>query len=73
MLMDAMSKTAEQVCGLQRVVTGNRCEVIGCYEMAIWMVSYGSKLHHWCARHTRVNMREPSLWTEKRQSPARKS
>ena len=44
--------------GIQRLVTGARCELPGCYEMALWLISYGTKTLHYCAIHTRATMRE---------------
>ncbi len=43
-------------CGLQRMVTGGRCDVAGCYETAFWLVVYGPKTAHLCTKHTRARM-----------------
>ncbi len=59
-----MQSSTEQV-GLQRLVTGNRCEVQECYEMALWLVSFKSETSHWCAKHTRANMRDSARWEQK--------
>jgi hypothetical protein len=53
-----------QQTGLQRVITGNRCEVQGCYQMALWLISYGAETSHLCAKHTRTAMRSPNFSRE---------
>jgi hypothetical protein len=58
-----MQSRAQQT-GIQRVVTGNRCEVQGCYEMALWLVSYRDDTSHLCAKHTRSAMRSPNFSQE---------
>jgi hypothetical protein len=52
---------------LKRLDTGSRCDVRGCYEMAMWVISFGGKNYHWCAKHTRKNMRHSERW---RRDPA---
>ncbi len=47
---------------LERMVTGERCEVKGCYENAIWLVSLNDDAFHWCPRHTKMRMRDASRW-----------
>ncbi len=54
------SSTAEQ--GLRRLVTGNRCDVQRCYEMALWLLSDGDESLHLCAKHIRISMRDPTRW-----------
>lgn len=54
-----------QLTGLQRVVTGNRCEVQGCYQMALWLVTCKEETSHLCGKHTRSSMRNISLWSGK--------
>jgi hypothetical protein len=59
-------KSATSQTGLQRLVTGRRCEVQGCYNMALWLVLFESEASHWCSKHTRIFMRDASLWKRKR-------
>ena len=47
---------------LERLITGGRCEVEGCYEMAVWLVSFNEEAAHWCPKHTRINMRDVGQW-----------
>jgi hypothetical protein len=47
---------------LKRLVTGYRCETDGCFEMALWLVSLGGKNFHWCAKHTKIGMRDQGRW-----------
>jgi len=49
---------------IERLVTGDRCEVKGCYELAIWLISFNDETTHWCARHTRTRMRDVNHWSE---------
>ena len=58
---DALTKpmrTATTQGIVQRLVTGNRCELQGCYEMAFWLVTFGSDTSHRCPKHTREYMRD---------------
>jgi len=50
---------------IQRMVTGNRCEEQRCCEMALWLVTYNGATSHWCAKHTRMFMRNRSVWGKK--------
>jgi ribosomal protein L16/L10AE len=50
-----MQREAAQL-SLQRLVTGGRCEVPACYELALWLVVCGPSIVHLCAKHTRVRM-----------------
>jgi hypothetical protein len=59
-------RSATSQAGLQRLVTGHRCEVQGCYRMALWLVSFESETSHWCSKHTRVFMRDVSFWERKK-------
>jgi hypothetical protein len=61
--MSMRSKTWH--AGLQRVITGNRCEVQGCYEMALWLVTFKDENSHLCGKHTRSCMRNMSFWNER--------
>jgi hypothetical protein len=45
--------------GLLRLVTGNNCEAQGCIELAVWRLSFKGDTSHFCAKHTRVQMRDP--------------
>jgi hypothetical protein len=56
-----MSTSAAQAI-LERVVTGERCDVFGCYELAVWLVCYGKETSHWCPKHTRIQMRDSGRW-----------
>jgi hypothetical protein len=47
---------------LERLVTGDRCEAKGCYELAVWLVSFNDESSHWCSKHTRMQMRNGSIW-----------
>jgi len=49
---------------IERLVTGDGCEVKGCYELAIWLVSFNDETAHWCARHTRMMMRDVNHWSD---------
>ncbi len=51
--------------GLQRLVTGNRCEVQGCYEVALWLLRNKDATKHLCAKHTRSSMRSMSITRDK--------
>lgn len=51
--------------GIQRLVTGNRCEAGGCFEMAIWLVRWKASSSHWCAKHTIAKMCDASSWDQK--------
>jgi hypothetical protein len=48
--------------GLRRLVTGNKCECMGCYETASWLVISGNQAHHLCCKHTRQEMRDSTKW-----------
>jgi hypothetical protein len=60
-----MRSTMSQA-GLRRLVTGHECEVQGCREMALWLVSFESETSHWCSKHTRIFMRDATLWRKKK-------
>ncbi|HUK80779.1 MAG TPA: hypothetical protein VLU91_08990 [Nitrososphaerales archaeon] len=47
---------------IERLVTGTRCEVKGCYELADWLVSCNDKVFHWCPKHTIMKMRDRDIW-----------
>jgi len=47
---------------LRRLVTGTRCQVQGCYEIAFWMVRSDDEESHLCAKHTRISMRDSARW-----------
>ncbi|HXW37008.1 MAG TPA: hypothetical protein VEJ36_03785 [Nitrososphaerales archaeon] len=59
-------KTTTQV---QKLVTGFRCEELGCYEMAFWYVTAGQSSFHWCSKHTNKRMKDSQFW-ESRIPPA---
>ena len=50
-------RSSTSQAGIQRMVTGNRCEEQRCGEIALWLVTYNGKTSHWCAKHTRMFMR----------------
>ncbi len=54
------SSTAQAV--LERLVTGASCEAVGCYGLAVWLVSFNDEASHWCSKHTRMQMRSQSRW-----------
>jgi hypothetical protein len=65
-----MQSSASQAT-LARSVTGCKCDVQGCYDIALWKVSRGDESFHWCAKHTRVSMRDAERWNRVRaQAPA---
>ncbi len=47
---------------IERLVNGYPCEVKGCYDLAVWLVSFDEETSHWCSKHTRLSMRETSRW-----------
>jgi len=49
---------------LERSVTGERCEAKGCYELAVWLVSFNDKSSRWCAKHTRLKMLDANHWED---------
>jgi len=49
---------------LERLITGERCEVEGCYDLAVWLVSFDDEASHWCSKHTRIKMRDASHWSD---------
>jgi hypothetical protein len=49
---------------VDRLVTGERCEEKGCYELAVWLVSFNDEASHWCSRHTRMKMRDVNHWND---------
>jgi len=56
------SSTTQAV--LERMVTGDRCEAKGCYELAVWLVAFNGTVAHWCPRHTRAQMRDERRWSD---------
>lgn len=55
---------------ITRMVTGYKCEVPGCHRTAVWLVALKSQTYHWCSIHTRLFMKDPSLWSDrKRRNP----
>jgi hypothetical protein len=49
---------------VQRLVTGNRCEELKCYEMALWYVQFESGTFHWCPRHLILRMEDKEFWEQ---------
>lgn len=47
---------------LERLITGERCDEKGCYDIAIWLVSFDQNAFHWCVKHTRSEMRDKERW-----------
>jgi len=56
------SRTSQAL--LERLITGERCEVKGCYELAVWLVSFNDEEAHWCSRHTITRMRDANYWSD---------
>jgi hypothetical protein len=54
--------------GITRLDTGEKCDVPGCREMALWVVSYKSQTSHWCVKHTRIFMRDVGTCTREKES-----
>ncbi len=54
-----------QAFGMQRLVTGFRCEKNSCTEQAEWFISMGVHSYHWCAKHTVSRMEEKRFWQQK--------
>ena len=52
-------RSSMEETGLLRLVTGNNCEAQGCIELAVWRLSFKGDTSHFCAKHTRVQMRDP--------------
>ena len=59
-----MRSTTSQ-SGIHRIDTGNRCEEQGCYEIALWLVTFNGTTSHWCAKHTRIFMRDKKVWRKR--------
>jgi len=47
---------------MQRLQSGGRCEEVGCYKEAEWLVNFGEVSFHWCPKHTMKHMRDRSFW-----------
>ena len=47
---------------VQRLITGYRCEVLGCHEQAAWYVSTANNSYHWCVKDTVTHMEEKEFW-----------
>jgi len=56
--MDGSSAPA----ALRRLDSMTRCDVQGCYDMAVWLISFNGKDYRWCTKHTRKKMREAQRW-----------
>jgi hypothetical protein len=56
------SRTTEAM--LERLVTGDRCEAHGCYELAVWLVGFNDETSHWCPKHARMRMRDLNRWKD---------
>ncbi len=55
-------RTSIEKGALERRVTGQKCEVSGCYGLATWLITFDGDTSHWCSKHTRIRMREPGRW-----------
>ncbi len=49
---------------LERLDTGDSCEVKGCYELGVWLVSFNGESSHLCSKHTRMQMRNTGRWAD---------
>ena len=49
---------------LEKLVTGERCEAKGYYELGVWLVSFNDQGAHLCSKHTRMNMRDVNYWSD---------
>ena len=50
------------------MVTGDRCEAKGCYEQAVWIVSFNGTVARWCPKHTRTQMSDAGRWEDSSKS-----
>lgn len=56
---------AEQKTGqprVQRLVTGFRCEIRGCFKQGEWYVTFDDRAFHWCGDHTTERMHDNKFW-----------
>lgn len=60
-LPDIVQSSAAQAA-LLRAANGDGCEVISCYQMATWVLTFNEETYRLCAKHTMIKMRDPSLW-----------
>ena len=49
---------------LSRVATEDVCEEKGCFEPAVWLVSFDGEASRLCSRHTKMQMRDTARWAE---------
>lgn len=49
---------------LERLTTGGACEEKGCFEPAVWLVSFNGTATRLCPRHTRAQMKDSARWAE---------
>ena len=47
---------------LERLETGDGCEEMGCYDVAVWLLTFNGEASHLCARHTKIQMKDSSRW-----------
>ena len=47
---------------IRRLVAGSRCDARGCRREALWVVTFDGHDYHWCALHTRREMKDSEKW-----------
>ena len=55
-------RTSATMALLERLDTGSRCEEMGCYEEAVWLITFKDEAVHLCSKHTRMQMRNAGRW-----------
>ena len=35
---------------------------MGCYDIAVWLLTFNGEASHLCARHTKIQMKDSSRW-----------
>ena len=49
---------------LERVTTKKACEEKGCFELAVWLVSFDGVASRLCSKHTMKQMKDSARWAE---------
>jgi hypothetical protein len=47
---------------VQRLVTGFRCEIRGCFKQGEWYITFDDRAFHWCGNHTTERMHDNKFW-----------
>lgn len=55
-------QSSSDQAAILRVVSGDGCEIISCYQVATWVVTYNDETHRLCPKHTMLKMRDASIW-----------